>query len=163
MQLLRDFLAVQDQRIVNAAQERLAIEAIAQVRSTPWWRRLPLRLLRRNDTPPADPVSNLYWTVARTVSAGNGRSVRFVAVRQPIRSGTHAGNGHRSGSPGPPSSPCCWARAREAARLALRPGDDGPSRRHPPEAHLEGAFFIGAHLERTALYETHLEGAFSYV
>jgi hypothetical protein len=49
--------------------ERLAIEAIAQVRSTPWRRRLLLRLLRRNDTPPADPVSDLYWTVMETLTA----------------------------------------------------------------------------------------------
>jgi hypothetical protein len=44
--------------------ERLAIEAIAQVRSPPWWRRL-----RRNDPPPADPVSDLYWTVMETLTA----------------------------------------------------------------------------------------------
>jgi hypothetical protein len=49
--------------------ERLAVEAVAQVRSTPWWRRLLRRLLRQNDTPPADPVSDLYWTVMETLTA----------------------------------------------------------------------------------------------
>jgi hypothetical protein len=44
--------------------ERLAIEATAQVRSLPWWRRL-----RRNRPPPADPVSDLYWTVMETLTA----------------------------------------------------------------------------------------------
>jgi hypothetical protein len=44
--------------------ERLAIEAIAQVQSPPWWKRL-----HRNDISSADPVSDLYWTVMETLTA----------------------------------------------------------------------------------------------
>ena len=78
--------------------ERLAIEAIAQVRALPWWRRLLLRslggperlervavtvglrslpwpqrflvqLLGRKRLPPPDPISDLYWTVMETLTA----------------------------------------------------------------------------------------------
>jgi hypothetical protein len=44
--------------------ERLAIEAITQVRSPRWWRRL-----RRHEPPPPDPISDLYWTVMETLTA----------------------------------------------------------------------------------------------
>jgi hypothetical protein len=47
--------------------ERLAIEAIAQVRPLPWRRRL-LRPPSRNHTPPADPLIDLYWTVMETLT-----------------------------------------------------------------------------------------------
>ena len=158
--------------------ERLAIEAIAQVRSSPWWRRLLLRLLRRNDTPPADPVSDLYWTVMETLTAfvrerakwqePNGAQPEMAAQsesvagrhRNPIGARQpHAGNGHRGGAGGHPAPPEA-GREREQQRdwrFDLR--DDGPPRRHLHGAHLEGAILSEAHLERANLSEAHLEGA----
>jgi hypothetical protein len=122
--------------------ERLAIEAIAQVRSTPWWRRLLLRLLRRNDTPPADPVSDLYWTVMETLTAFVRERARWkepepsepgmdiAAVFEVLRRRPDAG------------------RVRETQRqwrLDLRKTD------------LRGVDLRGAHLERATLVEAHLE------
>jgi hypothetical protein len=146
--------------------ERLAIEAIAQVRSTPWWRRLLLRLLRRNDTPPADPVSDLYWTVMETLTAFVRERARW---KEPEPS-----EPARSGPPSPPTRVTDIAAVLDVLRRRPDAGRERETLRQwrldlsmtnlrdadLRETHLERADLIGAHLEGTTLVAAHLERAF---
>ena len=146
--------------------ERLAIEAIAQVRSRPWWRRL-----HRNGTPPADPVSDLYWTVMETLTA----FVRERAKWQPTAAAEDAAL-----QPTPATDIAAVlevirrrpaaGRARERQRdwvFDLNTTDLRGARLFGvyfegvdlSMSHLEGASLGEAHLERANLVEAHLENA----
>lgn len=155
--------------------ERLAIEAIAQVRSTPWWRRL-----HGDDIPPADPISDLYWTVMETLTA----FVRDRAKWQPTAAAEDAAL-----QPTPATDIAAVltvirrrpgaGRARERQRnwvfdlntTDLRGADlsgvyfEGVNlcRSHLEgagfeEAHLERANFVEAHLQNADFHEAHIEG-----
>jgi hypothetical protein len=155
--------------------ERLAIEAIAQVRRVPWWRRLLLRLLRRNQPSPADPVSDLYWTVMETLTAFVRERARW---KDPEPSAPEM-TAPRQQQPTPATDIAAVlevlhrrsdaGRERELLRkwrLDLRMTDLRGA--NLTEAHLEGASLVlahlegaslGGHLEGANLTEAHLEGA----
>jgi uncharacterized protein YjbI with pentapeptide repeats len=144
--------------------ERLGIEATAQVRSLPWWRRR-LRLLLHRDPRPVDPASDLYWTVMETLTA-------FVRER------THWEEPNPAAPEVTPSPDLAVARLWEtmqrrqpstdiAAVLAVieRRPDGGREHEQQRDWHfdlratdLRGADFRG-HLERAWLAEAHLERA----
>jgi hypothetical protein len=133
--------------------ERLAIEAIAQVRP-PKWRRL-----RRNRPPPANPVADLYWTVMETLTAFVRERARWQEAKS-IATGTPTDI------------------AAVLAVICRRP-EAGRKREQQRSwcfdlsmtdlrganlvmAHLEGVFLATADLERSLLMKAHLEGAHLY-
>jgi Pentapeptide repeats (8 copies) len=154
--------------------ERLAIEAIAQVRSAPWWRRL-----HRNGTPPADPVSDLYWTVMETLTAFVRERARWeepelsepeMAAQSDLWQSGIRSDQARQQRPSPSTdiaAVLAVLRRRPDAgrgherlrgwRLDLRMTD--LCRAYLAGAHLEGANLYRAHLEGANLYGAHLEGA----
>jgi hypothetical protein len=152
--------------------ERLAIEAITQARSTPWWRRLLLRLLHRIDTPPADPVSDLYWTVMETLTAFVRERARW-KVPEPSEPGMAAQSDPWQWQSGSQSDQARWQQqptpatdiAAVLAVLRRRP-DAGRAREELRDWRLDlgmtdlrGADLVEAHLERALLAEAHLERA----
>jgi Pentapeptide repeats (8 copies) len=150
--------------------ERLAIEAIAQVRPLPWWRRLLLRLLRRNQPPSADPVSDLYWTVMETLTAfvrERARSQEPEASASGITAQPDLLQARAQSDPKPqPSEPKPSTDIAAVLAVIRRRPDAG--REHETwrgwrfdfnTTDLRGAHFIGAHLEGAYLREAHLEGA----
>ena len=159
--------------------ERLAIEAIAQVRSPPWWRRL-----RRNDTPPADPVSDLYWTVMETLTAFVRERTRPDAERltKPHEeriaesayllwknAGTPEGRRDEFWSEAVDQEARREQPATDIAavlQVLLRRSDAGREREKRRDwcfdlrtTDLRGAYLSGAHLERASLSGAHLERA----
>jgi Pentapeptide repeats (8 copies) len=155
--------------------ERLAIEAIAQeVRSLPWWRRL-----RRKRPPPADPVSDLYWTVMETLTAFVRERARWQTPKAGMadksdylwpsetRSVTQPDKARPRPEPATDIAAVITVIQRRRGheyeqkrgwRLDLRAVDlRGASALNG--AHLEGAYLSGAHLEGASLEEAHLERA----
>jgi hypothetical protein len=136
--------------------ERLALEAIAQVRSPSWWR----RLRRNRATLPADPVTDLYWTVMETLTA----FVRERAKWQQPEAGSE------EIYPRPPTDIAAVltvVRRRPEAGRAREQQRDWRLDLHAtdlrgaflPWAHLERAILVGAHLGGASLHGAHLEGA----
>jgi hypothetical protein len=152
--------------------ERLAIEAIAQVQLLPWLRRLLLRLLRRNDPPPADPVSDLYWTVMETLTAFVRERARWQGSK--ATAAAMAGKSDYLWGPNAQSAKePDEAQSREPAtdiaavlQVLRRRPDAGREREKLRGWHLDlrmtdlrGADLVRARLEGADLSEAHLEGA----
>jgi hypothetical protein len=145
--------------------ERLAIESIAQVRSSPWWRFLP-RLLR-NRIPPSPGIDlYLYWTLMETLTA-------FVRERAKWQPATAAAGRTEESDVAPPARATDIEAVLRVIRLRPQAGrvcerergwrfdfsdTDLRFARFSGE-HLEGASFIGAHLERAGFLGGHFEGA----
>ncbi len=150
--------------------ERLAIEAIAQVRSHLWWQ----RLWYRNRPPPVDPVSDLYWTVMETLTAFVRERAKWQEEPAAEAASSELWQSNlRSDTPlraRPPTDIAAVlevigrrpeaGRAREAQRdwwLDLSETDLRGARLD--EMHLEGASLWGACLDHASLLGTHLERA----
>ena len=165
--------------------ERLAIEAIAQVRPLPWWRRLLLRLLNRNQPPSADPVSALYWTVMETLTAfvreRTGPEAERLAKPPEKRIAESAYLLWKNAGTPEGRRDEFWSEAVDQEAHREQPATDIAAvlhvlRRRPDAGRereklrdwrldlrmtdLRGAFLFAAHLERANLGRTHLEGAF---
>jgi hypothetical protein len=155
--------------------ERLALEAIAQVRLPGWWMRL-----RRNRQPPADPVSDLYWTVMETLTAFVRERSRWKepeASASGIMAEPDLWQSRSQSDPNPqPSEPKPSTDIAAVLEVIRRRPDAGQMREKRRgwhfdlsttdlrgadlgSAHLERADLSGAHLERASLGSAHLEGA----
>lgn len=142
--------------------ERLAIEAIAQVRSPPGRR-------RRNDTRSADPVSDLYWTVMETLTAFVRERARWEEPEPPEPEMAAQSDLGQSASRSdqarqqPPTPATDIAAVLEVLRRRPDAGHEREWRRNwcldLRMTDLRGAALGGAHLNYAFLREAHLEGA----
>lgn len=143
--------------------ERLAIEAIAQVRSPPWWQRL-----RRRNRPPADQVSDLYWTVMETLTAFVRERASWMESK-PVTPPPGPQSEEVQPSPAPATDIAAVlavirrrpeaGRGREEDRgwrFNLRGTDLRGA--HLSYAHLKEADLTSAHLEEAHLNNAYLEG-----